>query len=191
MSGMAKWGYWCLKYFIITVREYIWFSLDWEASVQQPWSVLQIWGLWAADPATCCGPNGPPNRGTSNHLLCHFSSQPWGHAGAGQGQSVPLSMPQTLGHSGPWALPWPGLGEAAVPANGVGGSPAAPQRSGVLQTMAAPAPNTSLSKEPCFWIIYTTFRWKYFVFYSVDAFFFIMRPSLKPICVSYCQANIC
>lgn len=76
MSGIAKWGYWCLKYFIITVREYIWFSLDWEASVQQPWSVLQIWGFWAADPATCCGPNGPPNRGTSNHLLCHFSSLP-------------------------------------------------------------------------------------------------------------------
>lgn len=46
-------------------------------------------------------------------------------------------------------------------------------------------------REPCSWIIYTTFRWKYFVFYSVDAFSYIMRPSLKPMCVSYCQANIC
>lgn len=45
------------------------------------------------------------------------------------------------------SLAW--SGEAAVPANGMGESPAASQRSGVLQTMEAPAPHTSLSKEPC------------------------------------------
>lgn len=54
-----------------------------------------------------------------------------------------------------------------------GGNPAATRRSGRLQTMAAWIPHVSLSKEPCFWIIYTTFRQKYFVFYSVDAFFLI------------------
>lgn len=87
------------------------------------------------------------------------SSQSWGHAG-GRARSVcvPVHVPpmqslscrrhgRTQGHE---LLPWPGLGEAAVPANGVGESPTATQRSGVLKTMAAPAPHTSLSKEPCF-----------------------------------------
>lgn len=190
MSGLVKWGYWCLKYFIITVTEYIWFCLDWEASVHQACSVLQIWWFWA--PATCCGPAQIPQHRNNRSpplppLLPDRVPSPGHVQEAGQGHSVPLlvSLPntacpaQTLGHSGPWALPWPGLGEGAVPANGVGGSPAASQRSRVLQTMEAPAPHTSLSKEPCFWIIYATFRWKYFVFYSVDAFFFYNEALIK------------
>lgn len=105
--------------------------------------------------------------------------------------SAPARPGEALGDTGSSAGQGLSLWEAAAPANGVGGSPAATQRSLMLQKMAARAPQASLSKEPCFWIIYTTFRWKYFVFYSVDAVFFIMRPSLKPMCVSYCQANIC
>lgn len=137
--------------------------------------------------------HGPPNRWTINHLCCHHFSSLLEFPDLGtcrrQGKvslcpcpcpcHIQLVLPQTSGHSGPSAPPWPGLGEAAVPANGVGGSPAATQRSGVLQTMAAPAPHMSLSKEPCFWIIYATFRWKYFVFYSVDAFFFYNEALIK------------
>lgn len=88
----------------------------------------------------------------------------------------PAGAPGDTGCSASQGL---GLQGAAVLANRAGGSPAATQGSGTLQTMAARAPHTSLSKEPCFWIIYATFRWKYFVFYSVDAFFFSNEALIK------------
>lgn len=113
-------------------------------------------------------PGGSPNRGTNNHLHCHHFSLPeflvlgmcrrqgrvslcWSSPEAAPCPPThSLSCPRPWGTQGQELFPWTGLREAAVPTNGVGGSPASTQRSGVLQTMAAPAPHTSLSKEPCF-----------------------------------------